>query len=148
MSHPETLLIAVGTLLREFHVNERAFPSAEGQIPYSPHVFAALGFIAGTPGARATDLAEFLGLTATTASSLITRLVGRGVVEKRRHPEDGRALALYLTAEGEDLFAAIRRQDMRNMEVMLSALSAPEQAQFVEMMTRVAERVAEAAAES
>jgi len=147
MSLSVTLLAHVGVLLREFHVNERAFPSAEGRIHYSPHVFAALGFVAQIPGCKASDLGGFLGLRPTTASSLIGRLVDRGLLEKRQHPDDGRAVALYLTADGTDLYAAIRRQDVRNMELMLSALDTDQQADFVAMMGRVASRVAEAAAE-
>ncbi len=147
MSNAMDLLAHVGALLREFHVNERAFPIAEGRITYSPHVFAALGFVAETPGCRASDLGAFLGLRPTTASSLIARLVTRGLVEKRQHPTDGRAVALYLTETGVDVYAAIRRQDVRNMELMLSALSAEEQAKFVDMMGRVSARVSEAADE-
>lgn len=145
MDDADILLTAVGTLLREFHVNERAFPIAEGRITYSPHVFAALGFVALNPGAKASDLGAFLGLRPTTASSLVSRLVVRGLLGKQAHPKDGRAVALSLTAEGEDLYAAIRRQDRRNMQLMLSALSAEEAAGFVQMMTRVAARVSEAA---
>ena len=145
MSQAEDLLLPVGVLLRAFHVNERAFPIAEGRIPYSPHVFSTLGFVAERPGARASDLGEFLGVRPTTTSSLIARLVGRGLIEKRSHPEDGRAIALYLTEEGADLFAAIRRQDVRNMELMLSALSEAERTQFIEMMQRVAATVGAAA---
>ncbi|WP_224813887.1 MarR family winged helix-turn-helix transcriptional regulator [Hasllibacter sp. MH4015] len=145
MDDADALLLAVGTLLREFHVNERAFPIAEGRISYSPHVFAAMGYVAQHPGAKASDLATFLGLRPTTASSLIARLASRGLIEKTAHPEDGRAVALSLSAEGEDLFRAIRRQDLRNMELMLSALSKGERAAFVDMMSRVAHKVAEAA---
>ncbi|MEX3016462.1 MarR family winged helix-turn-helix transcriptional regulator [Gymnodinialimonas hymeniacidonis] len=145
MSQAEDLLHPVGALLRAFHVNERAFPIAEGRIPYSPHVFSALGYLADQPGARASDLAEFLGVRPTTASSLIARLVTRGLSEKRPHPKDGRAVALHLTAEGEDLFAAIRRQDVRNMELMLSALSAADRTAFIQMMHQVARVVSDAA---
>lgn len=145
MSEAQDLLAHVGNLLREFHVNERAFPIAEGRIAYSPHVFATLAFIAEKPGTRASDLAAFLGVRPTTASSLIARLVSRGLITKDVHPEDRRAIALRLTPQGTDLFAAIRRQDMRNMELMLSALAPEERGQFVEMMGRVSARVVAAA---
>ena len=139
------LLLSVGTLLRAFHVNERAFPIAEGRIAYSPHVFAAMGFVAENPGAKASDLGNFLGLRPTSTSSLISRIEARGLIAKARHPEDGRAVSLHLTAEGEDLFAANRRQDLRNMELMLSALPDDERSRFVAMMRAVAQRVDAAA---
>ena len=145
MTQAQSLLSSVGALLREFHVNERAFPIAEGRIPYSPHVFAALGFVAELPGARASDLAKFLGLRPTTNSSLVSRLVSRGLIEKRPHPEDGRAVALHLTEAGEEIYAAIRRQDLRNMELILSALAVEDRPKFIEMMDHVAQRVVSAA---
>lgn len=146
MSDAQTLLSHVHILLRAFHVNERAFPSAEGRLAYSPHVFQAIGFLADRPGSRASDLADELGLRPTTASSLISRLVSRGLVAKGDHPRDRRAVALCLTESGEDLCAAIRRQDVRNMELMLSALPEKDRAAFVAMMGAVAEAVVAAAA--
>lgn len=145
MNNTERLLEAVGELLRVFLVNERAFPSAEGRIPYSPHVFKALGFVAAHPGARASQLQSELGVAATTASSLIKRMVNKGWMTRTPHPDDGRAIALTLTQDGAELAAAIRRQDMRNMAVILSGFDPDEQAAFVAMMERAAATVAAAA---
>jgi len=143
----DRLLIAVGDLLRVFLINERVFPSAEGQIPYSPHVFKAIGFVAMNPGVRASDLQAHLGIAATTASSLIKRMVSKGWLERGPHPEDGRAVALTLSVEGQELAGAINRQDMRNMELMLSAFSGDERKAFVEMVERAAATVLAAAAQ-
>ena len=145
MNNTERLLEAVGELLRVFLVNERAFPSAEGRIPYSPHVFKSLGYLADHPGVRASELQAELGVAATTASSLIKRLVQKGWVTRAAHPEDGRAVALTLTSEGHELAAAIRRQDMRNMAVILSGFDRAEQDEFVMMMERAAATVGAAA---
>lgn len=147
MDEKERLRLAVGDLLRIFLINERAFPSAEGQIPYSPHVFKAIGMLAAQPNARASDLQAYLGLVPTTASSLIKRLVAQGWVQKAPHPQDGRAIALSLTEEGEALYAAIHRQDLVNMELLLSAFDGKERAQFIDMVERAAARVTAAAEE-
>ena len=145
MDEKERLRLAVGDLLRIFLINERAFPSAEGQIPYSPHVFKAVGMLAENPNARASDLQEHLGLVPTTASSLIKRLVAQGWVTRAPHPEDGRAVALSLTPAGEELYAAIHRQDLVNMELLLSAFEDEERAAFIDMIERAAARVRAAA---
>lgn len=142
MDLEETLRLHVGTLMRVFLTNERAFPSAEGQMTYSPHVFQAIGFIADTPGCRASDLTVALGLVPTTTSSLLARLSAKGLIARQKNPKDGRAVALYLTEEGQSLYDAIRRQDLRNMGLMLSALETDEQRAFVDLFGRVAHRVA------
>ena len=79
--------------MRLFLVNESAFPSAEGQMVFSPQVFQALFEIERAPGIRSSDLARQLGLVPTTASSLIARLVRNGLVDKRPSETDGRAVA-------------------------------------------------------
>ncbi|MEO1704608.1 MAG: MarR family transcriptional regulator [Pseudomonadota bacterium] len=145
MDENERLRRAVSDLLRIFLINERVFPSAEGRIPYSPHVFKAIGMLAGAPMSRASDLQTHLGLAPTTASSVIKRLVAQGWVRRAPHPEDGRAVALSLTEEGEALYAAIHRQDLVNMELLLSAFEGEEREVFISMIERAADRVREAA---
>lgn len=145
MDAKDRLLDHVRTLMRIFLVNETAFPSAEGRMVFSPQVFQALYEIGRSPGIRSSDLARELGLVPTTASSLIARLVRNGLIERRRSDSDGRAAALYLTDRGAALRAAIHRQDMANMGLMLSALEPTEQAQLLGLLDKVAARVTEAA---
>lgn len=145
MEDRERLRRAVGDLLRIFLINERVFPSAEGKLPYSPHVFKAIGMLSDHPHARASDLGAYLGLAPTTVSSLIKRLVAQGWVTRLPHPEDGRAVALALTEEGQELYAAIYRQDLNNMDLLLSAFEGEERALFIDMIERVATTVRDAA---
>ena len=135
------LLGQIRTLIRAFLVNERAFPSAEGRMAFNPQVFQALFEIDASPGIRALDLGRRLGLVPTTASSLIARLVRGGLVEKRASRSDGRAVALFLTAKGAELRAAIDRQDRANMALMLSGLTPGERAQLLDLLDKVAATV-------
>jgi DNA-binding MarR family transcriptional regulator len=50
-----------------------------------------------TPG----ELAEQLGMSPTTLSAMIERLVRKGQVRRVRHPEDGRSYRLEPTARGK-----------------------------------------------
>ncbi len=145
MTAQNRLLDHVRTLTRLFMVNESAFPSAEGQTIFSPQVLQALYEIERAPGIRSSDLARQLGLVPTTASNLISRLVLNGLVDKRASETDGRAVALHLTDKGAALRAAIHRQDMSNMALMLSALSPEEQAQLLGLLDKVTARVTRAA---
>lgn len=49
-----------------------------------------------------SDVSELLGMPVTTASDAVKRLVARGVVARRRHPDDGRAVLLELTPAGDE----------------------------------------------
>ncbi|MCH2077711.1 MAG: winged helix DNA-binding protein [Rhodobacteraceae bacterium] len=81
------------------------------------------------------------------ASSLIKRLVAQGWVARAPHPEDGRAYALSLTAEGQELYAAIFRQDIANIELLLSPFDDEERALFISMTERAAKNVKKGAVE-
>jgi DNA-binding MarR family transcriptional regulator len=141
MRFEEELLGHVRTLLRAFLVSERRLPSAEGKMSYSAHDLAALQHLSENPGCLPSQLAEALEIVPTTASSLIGRLAKHGFVTRRVREEDRRSFALELTPEGQDMAAAIRRQDLANMRVMLSALPEDRRADFVSMLGRVAEAV-------
>ena len=54
-----------------------------------------------------TELARTLGLSPTTLSAMIERLVRKGQVERLRHPDDGRSYVLEPTARGKATQAAI-----------------------------------------
>jgi DNA-binding MarR family transcriptional regulator len=60
-----------------------------------------LGFLRRNPGASLSDLAAHLGVGAPTASTLVTRLVAVGQVERREDPAERRRILLTLTPQGE-----------------------------------------------
>jgi len=45
-------------------------------------------------------VAKHLAVTAATASDAVTSLVDKGLVQKTRSPQDGRAIAITLTTQG------------------------------------------------
>ncbi len=129
---------AISTLLRIFLVNERVFPVAGGATRYSPHDFQTLDHLARNPGLRIGALAEFLAVSPTTATSVIDRLVRRGLVSRRMAPDDQRARVLLLTKRGQALSQRILTQDLVNMRALLGTLPPAERAHFTRLMEQVA----------
>ncbi len=62
------------------------------------HGFAFTLLAAGD--ATVTQLAGHLGVTRQAAAQLVDELAGKGYVERRPHPDDGRARLVTLTAKG------------------------------------------------
>lgn len=58
-----------------------------------------------TGSARMRDLAEAFALAPSRVTSLIDRLEAEGLVGRRPHPDDRRAVLAYLTVEGRERFA-------------------------------------------
>jgi DNA-binding MarR family transcriptional regulator len=51
-------------------------------------------------GATVGELAEHLGITKQAASQMVEELVRKGYVERRSHPDDGRARLIVLSERG------------------------------------------------
>ncbi len=143
MTHDDASLMgaSIRSLLRAFTIDETRYPSAEGKIRYNGPEFQTLHFVGLNPGCSSAALAAFLGVSPTTAQSVIERLIKRGLILRARSSGDKRAVALNLTAEGETVRAAIHRQDQRNCETMLAALPEAERSAFVARMAQIAQAI-------
>lgn len=93
--------------------------------------------IAGSDALSINDLAERARTRQNTVSSVVSRLVEAGLVEKVRSEDDARRAALSLTRAGNRVLAraqpsptevliagldSLRRQDVRNLAAGLQAL--------------------------
>ena len=52
-------------------------------------------------------VAEEAGISKPTLTGVVTTLEGRGLVRRRRHPDDGRRVLLSLTANGQEVMAEL-----------------------------------------
>jgi DNA-binding MarR family transcriptional regulator len=59
----------------------------------------------GAAGMRLSAVANELGVTAATTSDAVTTLVEKGLVQKTKAIDDGRAIAISLTLEGQEIAA-------------------------------------------
>ena len=80
----------------------------------------ALSQVADKPGLRVGELARNLAVHQSTASNLLRRLVGLGLVKRRRHGRDQRSVALYATPQG---LKVLRRAPQPRIGVLQQALS-------------------------
>lgn len=141
-SNAARLLESVRTLLSVFLVDETRFPSAEGRMRYNPIDFRTLNFLEAHPGCQGADLARALNVAPTTAQSTLDRLIRQRLVTKEPHPTSARSKAYSLTETGKDLSAAIHRQDIANMSMMLSLLEEEEREQALYLLEKIAAGVA------
>jgi len=65
--------------------------------------FSVLSLLAHNPGATSRQLCTTLDILPPNLVSLIATVEARGLIERRPHPHDGRAIGLYLTPAGETL---------------------------------------------
>jgi DNA-binding MarR family transcriptional regulator len=66
----------------------------------TPRQFAVLMVVAEEEGLTQTDLVERTGVDRSTLADIVGRLLGRGLIQRRRAKEDARAYAIKLTPTG------------------------------------------------
>ena len=114
-----------------------AFPIATRGLEITPPRFTALVLVGANPGISQSTLGAVLGIPRSGAMMLANWMVGRGLAERRRHPEDGRVWGLYLTAAGERFVQNMKR-DVRAEDRKASGLSAAERRQLLRLLEKLA----------
>jgi DNA-binding MarR family transcriptional regulator len=82
------------------------------------------------PGQSMRDLAGHLGVTPSTVSTMVDKLVRRGFVKRRRGAEDRRLVALHLTEKGKRIYGSHRELHRQVGQKLLSIMD-EEEKEFV-----------------
>jgi DNA-binding MarR family transcriptional regulator len=79
-----------------------------------------------------SDLAALMGVTASTMSLAVSRLVAEGYVDRHRDPDDGRRVNLRLTPAGTRMKEAKSIFDPERVAALLGVLSPDERKNALE----------------
>ena len=102
--------------------------------------FRTLLFISRNKGASLSEVADHIGLTLPSMSTLIDGLVTRNFVIRRTHQDDRRRMDLTLTERGETTLQSARKATEEYLKGRLSRLSEAERGTVVRGM-RITRRV-------
>ena len=91
-------------------------------------------------------LAEHLGITASTATALIDRLVRRGLIERRPHPGDRRVTELALSEAGRSLIDAAAARKGGEVRAAVEELTPSDREHLAELLDHLATRIQSAEA--
>ena len=112
---------------------------AERMAPYGLKQadFSVLSLLAHNPGATSRQLCATLDILPPNLVSLIAALDSRGLIERRPHPHDGRAIGLYLTPAGEALVREAEQTVMQLEADASSHLTARERETLIRLLKKV-----------
>lgn len=113
------------------------FTAALAPLGITPNRFGVLAQLARQEGRTQQELATALGLHRNSMVGLIDDLESRGLVERRRHPDDRRAYAIHLTPAARDVLAEGDRIADDLEATMLGPLGAQERETLVATLTRL-----------
>mgnify|MGYP003595840634 FL=1 len=99
--------------------------------------FSVLSLVAHNPGITSRQLCATLNVLPPNLVGLIAALERRGLIERRPHPSDGRAMGVHLTAAGTVLTAQAE-QTAAQLEVDATArLTAAERKTLIRLLQKV-----------
>lgn len=102
----------------------------------SPSMMSIIDFVGSSPDCGVKEIARGLKLSTPTVSVSIRHLEEAGFIDRRPHPADRRAVQIFLTPKGRELYQqtyAFRRQ---TFERLLSGLTPDERQTLLELLEK------------
>ncbi len=90
-----------------------------------------------TEGLSPTALAQIGQVTSGGMTNRLDRLEAAGLIRRRPHPADRRAVRVHLTAAGERLADEAFLEGLRHQETLLAALTASERSHLADLLRRL-----------
>lgn len=142
----QPLLDRPGFLLSQLGFHSAALFTAQlAELGLHPRHFGMLIHLATAEGRTQQQLADSMGIHRNVMVGLVDELEQRGLVERRRHPDDRRAYALHLTPDARTLLPRAERIADRHDREVCAPLDTDETARLVALLSRLAEHAGLAA---
>ncbi|MFT4241927.1 MAG: MarR family winged helix-turn-helix transcriptional regulator [Acidovorax sp.] len=99
--------------------------------------FSVLSLVAHNPGITSRQLCATLGVLPPNLVGLIALLERRGLIERRPHPSDGRAMGVHLTAQGVELAAQAEQTAAQLEEDATARLTPAERKTLIRLLQKI-----------
>jgi len=99
--------------------------------------YVILVAVAQKNGSSQQDIIERTGIDRSTVSQVVQLMIRKGMLKRRRTREDARAYAITVTAYGQDVLKASQPIVSRIDETLISVLSGPRAAAFVDNLRTI-----------
>ncbi|MFM9982721.1 MAG: MarR family winged helix-turn-helix transcriptional regulator [Burkholderiales bacterium] len=127
-----------GHLIRRAHQRTAAiFDAATSRHRVTPTQHVVMTALYTHPGVDQATLASLVALDKVTVGLLVTRLEGRGLIQREPSNVDRRARVLTLTPTGRRRLAAMQSGVRRSQEELLAPLSPAQKKQFFIILRRL-----------
>ena len=114
-------------------------PPKEANI--SPSQLAFITFSASNPGCGVQAIASGLKLSKPTVSVGVSQLEEAGFLTRQSDPQDGRAVQLFLTRKGQELYQRTHEFRCKRFERLLKSLAYQERTTLLTLLERAIQTV-------
>ena len=118
-----------------------AFSRRSQEIGESPGRFATLTIIARNPGISQTELSLANGRDKSSLTPVVEDLVRRGLVERKRTPNDRRTYRLSVTPAGKKTLTDLTRCARRHERNLDRIIGQRERKKFLQLLKRIAAQI-------
>ncbi|MTE17057.1 MarR family winged helix-turn-helix transcriptional regulator [Nocardia aurantiaca] len=136
---PHRALTAVGFLLAQvgaFAANR--FAERTATLDLTPAQAGLLRLLIAQPGRSQRELADELGMPPSRFVQFADKLEERGLIERKRNPDDRRQHALHLTPKGRATLGELAAVAREAEETLCRSLTSEEHQQLSELLVRIA----------
>lgn len=102
-----------------------------------PVDFSVLSLIMHNPGITSRQLCSALSILPPNLVGMINGLQKRGLIERRPHPHDGRAMGLHLTVTGHDMMQAAEQTASELELAATPRLTTSERQTLIELLQKI-----------
>lgn len=99
-----------------------------------------LNLLGMAPGLTQQALAGRLRMLPSRLVSFLDDLESRGMIERRKNPDDRRSYALHLTEKGHSTLESVGRISKEHQKALLAALDQEDQQHLAQLLQRVADQ--------
>ena len=107
----------------------------------TPRQFAVLVTVSEHEGVSQTGLVERTGIDRSTLADIVSRMLKKGLLQRRRTKEDARAYAVKLTEEGRRILRSSDPLAKKVDERILEALPSKQREQFIGLLLSIVDRL-------
>jgi len=101
--------------------------------------YAVLTAAAGIENPSQTDLVALTGIDRSTLAELVARMIDKGLLQRERSADDGRAKTVRLTEAGEAVLGRARPRVKAADKRILNLLPKPKRDGFLKLLARLAD---------
>ncbi len=122
------------------------FSKEVGNSSLTPRQFTVLSTVEQNEGLSQTDLVHKTGIDRSTLADMISRLLKRGLLARKRTEADARANSVRITAAGRKALNGAMASVKKAETALMAALPASKRADFLKNLRLIADAGAEAEA--
>ncbi|SBW07670.1 hypothetical protein KL86DPRO_30097 [uncultured delta proteobacterium] len=143
-SHPPVQSLSPGLLRAVLHISHYLRDARKPDRP-GPTAMLVLGILHRRKTGTASGIAKELGVKKQSLTAVLKQLQATGCIRKEHDGEDGRKVALSLTAQGEQTFRGDMQTRKARLEQLMESALAPQDRAALATLLPVLEKLADAA---